>query len=98
VKAMQQLVTIDSHGASHAPLFCIGKDIQSALTREYIVQRLQPLATTAALGHGTWTGHSFRIGAASCAAELGMAENEIQTLGRWRSDAYKAYIEYSNHE
>lgn len=77
VKAMQQLLTIDTHRPSHAPLFCIGKDIQSALTREYIVQRLQQLATTAGLGHGTWTAHSFRRGAATWAAEVGMAENEI---------------------
>jgi len=95
VKAMQHLLTIDTHRPSQAPLFGIGKDIQSALTRGYIVQRLQQLATTAGLGHSTCTGHTFRRGAATWAAEVGMAEHEIQTLGRWQSDAYKAYIEYS---
>jgi len=45
-----------------------------------------------------WNGHSFRRGAATWAAQVGMAETEIQTLGHWKSDAYKAYIEYSDSE
>ena len=52
----------------------------------------------AGLGSGCWNGHSFRRGAATWAAEVGISETEIQTLGRWRSDAYKAYIEYSPEE
>ena len=56
------------------------------------------LAMTAGLSHGRWNGHSFRRGAATWAADVGISETEIQTLGRWRSDAYKAYIEYSDTE
>lgn len=36
-----------------------------------------------------YSGHSFRRGAASSAATLGLTDLEIQQLGRWRSDAYK---------
>lgn len=36
--------------------------------------------------------HSFRIGAASAAAELGFGSHELQRLGRWKSGAYKSYI------
>ena len=36
-----------------------------------------------------YSGHSFRIGAASAAAEAG---SFIQTLGRWKSQAFISYI------
>ncbi|XP_063786020.1 integrase/recombinase xerD homolog [Pseudophryne corroboree] len=36
--------------------------------------------------------HSFRIGAATCAAAAGSSGEEIKRLGRWKSDAYKGYI------
>ena len=98
VLAMQRLRAIDTHRPEHAPLFCIGKLEQHAFTREYVVRRLQELATAVGLGQGTWNGHSFRRGAATWAAEIGISENEIQTLGRWRSDAYKTYIEFSKKE
>jgi len=98
VLAMQRLRAIDTHRPEHAQLFCIGKLEQHAFTREYVVRRLQELATGVGLGHGTWNGHSFRRGAATWAAEVGIPKNDIQTLGRWRSDAYKAYIEFSKKE
>ena len=40
-----------------------------------------------------YSGHSFRRGAASSAAAAGYSDYEIQLLGRWRSDAYKLYID-----
>ena len=39
-----------------------------------------------------YKGHSFRIGAASPAAECGYSETQIRLLGRWKSDAFKKYI------
>ncbi|KAJ4918189.1 hypothetical protein JOQ06_014324 [Pogonophryne albipinna] len=36
--------------------------------------------------------HSFRIGAASTAARLGISDQTIQVLGRWSSQAYHTYI------
>ena len=41
---------------------------------------------------GRYTLHSFKIGAATTAAALGFPPNLIQALGRWSSEAYKAYI------
>ncbi|KAJ3233174.1 hypothetical protein HDU78_006634, partial [Chytriomyces hyalinus] len=39
-----------------------------------------------------YTSHSFRIGGATAAANLGYTEYEIQVLGRWHSDAYMTYL------
>ena len=39
-----------------------------------------------------YSSHSFRIGAATKAAGLGMDETAIKELGRWESQAYKSYI------
>lgn len=98
VDAMKQLRGIDTHRPATAPLFCVGRYNQGPFTREYVVTKLQHLARLAGLTNGTWNGHSFRRGAATWAAQKGMSEAEIQTLGRWRSDAYKSYIEYSGKE
>jgi integrase len=38
-----------------------------------------------------FAGHSFRRGAAQHALESGLSEDEIQELGRWKSDAVKRY-------
>jgi hypothetical protein len=61
-------------------------------SREYVVRCLRLcLAHRGIAGH--YSGHSFRRGAATSARLAGLTDHEIQLLGRWRSDAYKRYIE-----
>lgn len=36
--------------------------------------------------------HSFRIGAATCAAARGVNDEGIQALGRWKSKAFRSYV------
>ena len=98
VQAIKQLLAIDTHRPPTEPLFCIGRREQQPFTRQYVVQRLQELGMSSGLGQASWNGHSFCRGAATWAAEVGISETQIQTLGRWRSNAYKAYIEYSKEE
>lgn len=38
-----------------------------------------------------YSGHSFRIGAATTAIARGVPESTVQMLGRWESDPFKRY-------
>ena len=98
VASMKNLLALDTHRHHLFPQFCIGHQEELPFTREYVVDQLQVLAVQCGLGQGSWNGHSFRRGAATWTAEVGISDAEIQTLGRWRSDAYKAYIQYSPKE
>ena len=61
-------------------------------SRNYVTRQLQKGVCT--LGYeGNYTGHSFRRGAATSARLAGLSEEEIQLLGRWRSNSYRLYIE-----
>ena len=41
---------------------------------------------------GTISSHSFRSGVATAMARAGYQDNEIQRVGRWRSDAFLKYL------
>ena len=62
----------------------------SPLTRSSLVSHLQSALSRAGTTPAAFTGHSFRIGAATTAAKRGLEDSLIQTLGRWKNVAYLA--------
>ena len=79
-----------SRGALPGPLFC-----QQNLTPITVYQfntELSRCLQFCGLDTSRYKGHSFRIGAASLAADKGFSDAQIRTLGRWKSDAFKLYI------
>ena len=75
---------------SPGPLF-IFKD-GTSLSRQRLVQMLRQALQLAGISDTGFSGHSFRIGAATAAAQAGLNDSLIQTLGRWKSAAFNVYI------
>ena len=67
----------------------------SYLTRARFVQERKRALTTGSIDADKYNGHSFRIGAATITAEIGIEDSVIQTLGRWKSTAYLLYVKLS---
>ena len=71
-----------------SPLF----ETAGGFTRELVVGQVrQILALLGVKGH--YSGHSFRRGAATSARLAGLSDEEIMLLGRWKSAAYRLYID-----
>ena len=71
-----------------SPLF----ETANGFTRELVIDQVrQILALLGIKGH--YSGHSFRRGAATSAREAGLSDDEIMLLGRWKSVAYRLYID-----
>lgn len=65
----------------------------SAITRDWFISQLRTRLTRLGVDASRYAGHSFRRGMATSAATAGYSDYEIQLLGRWRSDAYKLYLD-----
>ncbi len=63
------------------------------LTRLRLVKALRQALGKAGIDPTKYSGHSFRIGAVTTAAEKGMEDSVIKTLGLRRSLAYPDYIQ-----
>ena len=72
------------------PLFI--RENGSPLTRVYLVAAVRSALSQAGINVQGYSGHSFRIGAASAAAAAGLSDSLIQSLGRWKSSAFMTYI------
>ena len=87
VQAM--MVYLSQRASSPGPLFCLqdGQPLSHGLLTDW------PRQIMAATGiAGNFSSHSFRIGAATVAAQNGIPDHLIQALGRWTSNAYQLYI------
>ena len=76
-------------GSSKASLFTFTDG--RPLTRQQLSSTVQSILHSAGYT-GSYSGHSFCIGAATTAAARGVPDHLIKTIGRWSSDAYQIYI------
>ena len=68
------------------------------LTRQLFGAHLNSILQEVGQNAKHYNTHSFRIGAATSARESGVSDENIQMLGRWKSDAYKLYIRTPREE
>ena len=73
-----------------APLFVNHEG--TPFTKEVFVRKVKSALSRAGINHQAYSGHSFRIGAATAAAMCNVPAHTIKMLGRWSSDAYMLYI------
>ena len=77
-------------GGAEGPLFKFQNGL--LLTRDRLVAELRKVLSATDIRQSDYCGHSFRIGAATTAAQRGISDSTIQLLGRWESSAYLLYI------
>ena len=63
------------------------------LTRDQISRMVKKTLHLAKVDASTYSGHSFRIGAATVTATAGVQAHFIKVIGRWESEAYQLYVQ-----
>ena len=79
--------------SSPGPLFLFRDG--TTLSRATLVAHLRTALAQVGIDASQYSGHSFRIGAATSAAQAGYSDSFIQSLGRWKSAAFITYIRTS---
>ena len=67
----------------------------SLFTKDLFVRKVRMALAESGIDQWLYGGHSFRIGAATAAAAVGILAHTIKMLGRWSSGAYALYIHES---
>ena len=88
VHALQAYLLKSKH--EKGPLFTFESGIP--VSHNYVSSQLRNAISFTGLDPKLYKGHSIRIGAATEAAKRGMSENEIQEIGRWKSNAHRRYV------
>lgn len=91
VDALAKYLSVFKHNSGPLFQFMDGKPVPGS----FITAQLHKIIEFLGLNSKYYKGHSFRIGAATHAANLGFSENYIQKLGRWKSNAMRRYIRIS---
>ena len=77
-------------GSAPGPFFQFSNG--QPLTKSKFTQHVRDALQALGLPHNEFAGHSFRIGAATAAAQAGVEDSVIRTMGRWNSSAFLVYI------
>ncbi len=78
------------------PLFRYPDD--TTLTRSHFIQGVKRALSSSGVDPSRYSGHSFRVGAATTAAQVGIPDHTIKMLGRWESSAYTLYVRTPSSE
>ncbi len=84
------LLFMAARGRGPGPFFA--DEDGKGLTRRSFVSEVKCALEKAGLSASGISGHSFRIGAATAAAERGASDEDVKALGRWKSREYRGYI------
>ncbi len=84
-----------ARGAGPGPLFRFKEG--KPLTKPRFVSQVRETLQARGIDGSSYSGHSFRSGAATTAARAGVEDSTIKMLGRWKSDAYQLYIKTPRH-
>ena len=88
VLALSRFLTV--RGTVQGPLYAFAN--ATPVSRNFFCNHLTKTLKYAGLDPDKYKGHSFRIGAATAAADSRLSETQIQTMGRWKSSAFKRYV------
>ena len=95
VQTMSNFVSLRiSQGATSSSVLFADSD-GTVLTRQMFIGYFKHVLAVLGIDDSKYCGHSFRIGAATSAASVGVEDHLIQTLGRWASSCYVRYIRCS---
>lgn len=92
---LKYLYEIRSSKDINAPLFM--DSMHRPFSREVFLSYLRDILTRLGYRSSEYSGHSFRIGAATSAAAAGIEDHLVKTLGRWNSSCYTRYIRVSRY-
>ena len=82
---------LNTRGSSPGPLFILPD--RSPISRGYFASQLTACLSHADYDSNQYKCHSFRIGVATTAATRGFTDAQIQTMGGWRSGAFRRDIQ-----
>ena len=85
------LAYIALRGVELGPLFRFQNN--SLLTREALVREVRAALQRAGVDPTSYSGQTFRSGAANSAAAAGVQDSLIKILGHWQSSAYQLYVQ-----
>lgn len=77
-------------GNTPGPLFCM-PDLKP-ITRDIFIKNLKIALSFCGLDPTLYKSHSYRIGGASYYAEIGLSDEQIRLIGRWKTNAFRKYI------
>jgi integrase len=87
VEALRSLFGTDPQPDT-SPLFRLQR---GGFPKNYLIDRIRVRLRAAGIDPTYYSGHSLRRRAAQEAADKGVPEQEIQLLGRWKSNAVRLY-------